>query len=270
MKVIISHDIDHLTVLEHKKDLIIPKFIVKSCIELVIKTISFREFFNRFKDFLKNKWHNLEELMKFDKENGIKATFFIGVNKGLGLSYNIEDAKFWIHEILKEGFDVGIHGIEYKDLKKMEIEYKTFKKISGLSRFGIRMHYLRMDKLTLINLEKLGYLFDSSVYTFKNPYKFKSIYEFPLHIMDGFVICGNRKFLTQNLNKIKDDTKYLLDQAFQLDIQYLTVLFHDRYFSNSFETWKKWYIWFIEYLKDNNFKFINYKEAIMELNSLDI
>ena len=128
MKVIISHDIDHLTVLEHKKDLIIPKFIVKSCIELVIKTISFREFFNRFKDFLKNKWHNLEELMKFDKENEIKATFFIGVNKGLGLSYSIEDAKFWIHEILKEGFDVGVHGIEYMDLKKNGDRIQNFQK----------------------------------------------------------------------------------------------------------------------------------------------
>ncbi len=30
MKIIISHDVDHITVLEHNRDLIIPKFIVRS------------------------------------------------------------------------------------------------------------------------------------------------------------------------------------------------------------------------------------------------
>jgi hypothetical protein len=30
MKVIISHDVDHVSVIEHKKDLIIPKFWIRS------------------------------------------------------------------------------------------------------------------------------------------------------------------------------------------------------------------------------------------------
>jgi hypothetical protein len=43
MKIIISHDIDHITVFEHKKDLIIPKFIIRSFIELGLGYISFSE-----------------------------------------------------------------------------------------------------------------------------------------------------------------------------------------------------------------------------------
>ena len=47
MKVIISHDVDHITVSEHKRDLVIPKFLVRNIIELTIGTITSKEFFLR-------------------------------------------------------------------------------------------------------------------------------------------------------------------------------------------------------------------------------
>jgi len=40
MKVIISHDIDHITVFEHKKDLILPEFILRSSVELLLGSVS--------------------------------------------------------------------------------------------------------------------------------------------------------------------------------------------------------------------------------------
>ena len=79
MKVIISHDVDHIKVWEHKRDLIIPKFIARSFIEFVLGYISFFELKNRGKSIIENRWQNLEELLQFDKENDVPSTFFIGV-----------------------------------------------------------------------------------------------------------------------------------------------------------------------------------------------
>ena len=99
MKIIISHDVDHITVWEHKKDLIISKFIVRSFIEFGLGYISPVELKIRFKSLLENKWQNIEELMQFDKENEIPSTFFVGIVNGLGLSYSLKDAEFWIKRI---------------------------------------------------------------------------------------------------------------------------------------------------------------------------
>ena len=100
MKIIISHDVDHITPWEHKKDLIIPKFIVRSFIEFGLRYISLFELRSRFKSLVENKWQNIEELMRFDRENEIPSTFFLAVNTGKGLSYSVDDAQLWIKRIL--------------------------------------------------------------------------------------------------------------------------------------------------------------------------
>jgi hypothetical protein len=102
MKAIISHDVDHITFWDHNKDLIIPKFLLRSAVELVNNSISVKECLSRLKDILSNKWQNLEELMIFDKENEVNSTFFIGVYNGPGLAYSLENAQYWINNILKK------------------------------------------------------------------------------------------------------------------------------------------------------------------------
>ena len=268
MKVIISHDIDHITALEHKSDLIIPKFILRSSIELLIRSISLSEFNARLCDILKNRFNNIKELMLFDRENDIPSTFFFAVTNGLGLSYSLDDAKYWIKKVLHNGFDVGVHGIEYIQFETMKKEFEVFREISCLDRFGIRMHYLRNDKETIKKLSLIGYLFDSTIYSLDNPYKINNIWEFPLHIMDGFLITDRKGWQTDNIGKIIDRTKGLIDKAYDNNLKYLTILFHDRYFSNSFLTWKRWYIWLISYFKDNKIPFISYKQAIKELEMI--
>ena len=265
MKVIISHDIDHLSVWEHNKDFIIPKFITRASIELLLGKISITEYFLRYKDILKNKWQNLEELMIFNKSYNLPATFFIGVNNGVGLNYPLSRAEVWIKEIIKQGFEIGVHGIEYNNPDKIQQEYNTFKSLSGLDKFGIRMHYLRNHPKTLDYLYSAGYIFDSSIYDLKQPYWINSMVEFPLYIMDGNEIEAGKSWQSKNLNQAKETTFRKIELADKKNLKYLTILFHDRYFSDSFRTWKNWYIWLVEWLKQNNFEFISYREAINEL-----
>ncbi len=264
MKAILSHDVDHITVWEHK-DLIVPKFLIKSTIEVLSNTISFRDYVLRYKDLAKNKWQNIEELIDFNKKENIPSTFFFGVNNGVGLVYSLNNAKKWIKRVTDLGFDAGVHGIAFNNLEDMKKEFNTFKEISNLDQFGIRMHYLRNDENTLKNLSKCGYLFDSTEYQIKDPYKIGDMWEFPLHIMDGYEIFQGKPWQYLKIDKIKDLTKRKIDKIDSKNLKYITILFHDRYFNDSFSTWKEWYFFVIDYLKSNKIEFISYKDAIKEL-----
>jgi len=268
MKIIISHDVDHITVWEHKKDLIIPKFMIRNMIELMSGAISGKECCLRFLSLFKNKWHNIEELVDFDGKESIPSTFFVAVDNALGLQYSLKDAKFWIRKILQKKLDVGLHGIAFDNFKNIKNEYNIFKKISKLDNFGIRMHYLRNNENTVEYLNNTGYIFDSTLYKFQNPFKVGNSWEFPLHIMDVYLFHKNSRWQNQTLEQVTDETKRKIEEAYKKDIKYFTILFHSRSFNNSFSSWKNWYIWVIKYLKNNGFEFINYRGAIRELENI--
>lgn len=265
MKIIISHDVDHISVWEHKTDLLLLKHVIRNFIEYGLGHTTTFEIMSRFRDIIKNKWQNLEALIEFNKENDVPATFFLGVKNGRGLSYSLRDAEFWMKKIIKEGFEIGVHGITFNEFNEIKKERDLFEKLSGLDRFGIRMHYLRFNHYTGALLNGANYLFDSSVYEMKSPFKIGSLWEFPLHVMDGRIICKNARWQNQTLTQSKETTKRVLEDCFNNNISYFNILFHDRYFSDSFRTWKEWYIWLIQYLRENGLTFINYSTAIEDL-----
>src|SRR3954471_5402753 len=116
MKAIISHDIDHITVWEHLlRDTIIPKYMMRMHIELLSGKISSREYMLRWADFFKNKWQNIDELITFNNISGVPSSFFIAVNKGIGLNYSNEAALLWIEQMKSRGCEIGVHGICFAD-----------------------------------------------------------------------------------------------------------------------------------------------------------
>ena len=127
------------------------------------------------------------------------------------------------------------------------------------------MHYLRNNENTLEYLNNSGYVFDSTLYKLQNPFKIGNLWEFPLHIMDVYLFNKNSRWQNQTLEQVKDEAKRKIEEAYKKDIKYFTILFHSRSFNNRFISWKNWYIWIISYLKNNRFEFINYREAIREL-----
>lgn len=265
MKVIISHDIDHITVTEHLTDTIIPKFIIRNNIEWLLGKISFKEFSLRLKNLFKNKWNNITELIDYDEKYDIPSTFFIGVNNGIGLNYCLDLSEKWIKKIIERGVDCGVHGIAYQEINAIKKEYETFKSISGLEHFGIRMHYLRNNAKTFQNLADAGYIFDSTYYGLKKFYKINNMIEFPLHIMDGYELDANKKWQSKTTKEAVKSTIDKINYAEKNNIEYLTILFHDRYFDDSFLSWKKWYIEITNYCKNQGYIFLNYKQAIQEI-----
>lgn len=269
MKAIVSHDIDHFTLTEHYfRDLIVPKFFVRSKIEFLIGKISFTELLLRWSDVFTNKWQNIDELIDFNKLYQVPTTFFVAVKKGIGLSYSNKQAQFWIEHILKRGCEVGIHGIEFDAFDKIKSEYNTFSKVSKQASFGCRMHYIRKMEGTYENMAKAGLVFDSSEYAIKNPYKVGVMWEFPFQLMDGYIMQKPKQWQCKNLEQTKDLTKKILEECDAKQLSYIGIDFHDRYFNNRFVTWRDWYTWLIDYLNAQKIEFVNFNTAIQELEKV--
>lgn len=266
MKIIISHDVDHLYVQDHFfKDLIIPKLWVRSFIQLCTGKIGIKTFFNRIFCVFSKRQNRIKEVMDLDDKYGIRSSFFFGMRNGLGMSYSHKKVIPYICDVKARGFDVGVHGIEFVDYDEMKKEYNQFQNIIQEDYFGIRMHYVRFDESTFEKLDKCGYLYDTTEFNKKEveinaPYKVGNLWEFPLHIMDGYVF--NDGALENGIEK----TKAIIQEAEKKGMPYCTILFHDYLYNEKcYPTGKAWYEWLLGYLKENSYEFISYRKAISEL-----
>ena len=116
-------------------------------------------------------------------------------------------------------------------------------------------------------MNNAGYLFDTTYFNkgkteLINPYKVDEMWEFPLHIMDGYV-CEQGKLKEGIAN-----TRKIIDKAEALGIRYLTILFHDHQFDDDFDPQlKEWYMSTVEYCQRKGYEFISYRDAIEELEN---
>jgi hypothetical protein len=264
-KVIITHDVDHLSAWEHWWDLMLPKFWLRSCIEFGLRRISARELALRITGIFENRLENIRPLMAFDAANQVPSTFFIGVGKGRQLSYDLDAAAYWVNAIKAQGFEVGVHGIEYNHLPTMKNERNTFSKLGTTNRFGIRMHTLAQNETTLKKLAQAGYAYDSTTEGMRDPYKIGHMWEFPLQLMDCNIFCDGRRWQTADLNQARTKTIKMIEEAEKKNLKYFSILFHDFYFCDGFTKWKEWYMWLIEFFKSSGVRFINFSGAIAEL-----
>lgn len=266
MKIIVSHDVDHLYGTDHLKDLIYPKLWIRETLAILTGKINISEWSKRMISPFHRERNHIKELLDFDDAYGVKSTFFFGMANGLGMSYKAEKALPFIELVTKKGFTAGVHGINYTDSEAMKREFTRFASISGKYPSGIRMHYVRFNEDTFSKLADCGYLFDSTEFNkgkgtcLKAPYKIKTMWEFPLCIMDGY--------LPYKFEDAKARTLELLVLAQKEGLEYFTILFHDCMFCPAWEEKEKWYRWVIEYLSNNTkYAFVSYEKAITELEN---
>lgn len=105
MKIIVSHDVDHLFREDHYRDLIYPKLWIRETISFLNRKISTKEWFLRVISPFRKKRHNIEQLIDFDSANNVPSTFFFGMSTGLGMSYRKSVALPVIKLVHEAGFD---------------------------------------------------------------------------------------------------------------------------------------------------------------------
>lgn len=267
MKIIISHDVDHLFLKEHFKDSFLLGNLYRSLKQLAEGNISLNTLLKRFPAQL----NRVKELHEFNKKAGIRETFFFGMRKGLNLSYEWKDTQPFIDYLLKEKVLIGMHGIGYNSFDLLQEETNRFKTMLPKHYpLGIRNHYLRVDESTLGIMEKIGFLFDSTYYTTDNTkyhaadsvFLQGNIWEIPINIMDAGFVSNNKKELID----IKIKTLAKIQKAEKNNQPFFVVNFHDLYFSDAYPVYKQWYEWLISYFLEQNYEFIDFLQALQILN----
>lgn len=267
MKIIVSHDVDHLYRSDHYKDLIYPKLWVRETLSFLKHDITFSQWWRRLLGIFARERNYIEELMKYDEGNGVPSSFYFGMDNALGMSYKYTKAIPYIKKLQSHGFDTGIHGVSFEDEGKMRDEFERFRTAVGVAPRGIRMHYVRYDENTFEKLNQCGYVYDTTEFIksegtcLKAPYKIGKMWEFPLSLMDGY--------LPKRPKGKREESLRLLKDAEDKGLPYFSILFHDYQFCNGYAYERDWYIWFIDYLKEQGYTFISYLDAVKELEEIN-
>jgi len=264
MKIIISHDVDHISFREHwHRDLFVPKWLAKNCLYAGTGKVKPALALRRLAAIGTARLHRVEELMEVDSLAGIRSTFFVGVSRGLALSYTFAAAAEMVQRIRAGGLPVGVHGIAYRDGGAIQAEYDRFRRLLGDGpSFGVRNLYLRFGPETLVLQAQSGYLFDSSEYGLKAPYAAEGIVEFPVCLMDARLLALSRN----DPDDVRRRTIAALDEGRRLGLPYFTIIFHDCYFSHLFPDHHDWYSWLIKYLPDHH-EVTDFAAAVRDLRS---
>ncbi len=265
MKIIISHDVDHISTYEHMSDLAVPKYIGRAGVELLKGRIGPGQFATRMGEMLVGRWNFIKELAAFDAQVGIKSTFFFAVGNGMGLAYQPEAARQMLHEVIAAGHDVGIHGIARDTVENIRAERLRFETVYGVPCRGQRMHYLHPDPALLDAVAAAGFTYDSSLRGDGPARKISGLWSFPVHVMDGDVMLGGRRYQTVSVREATDKTRRRIEALAESGADYVSLLFHDRYFSAGHMAWRDWYCETLEWAISQGSSFYSYEQAVSEL-----
>lgn len=226
----LTHDIDFTGIRNHKLDHTMYGFLYRA----VLRT---------FFDALRRKvpwqklWKNLKAALllpavyagiasdfwaRFDKyleiEKGLRSTFFFLpykgktvdvahelVSKKRACKYDIRDIRMLLLQILSEGCEIGLHGIDaWHDPEKGKRESERITSVSGKPVSGVRIHWLYFNNDSPGVLEKAGLNYDSTygyneavgflagtAQVFKPPGS-KELLELPMIIQDTAMFYSGR------------------------------------------------------------------------------
>lgn len=230
------------------------------------------------KDFLNNIGRYLE------LEKGLASTFFLipfKNNPGHGsktrsstsrsVKYDIGDIKKELRLMLEAGCEIGLHGIDaWTDTEYGKNELLRIKDFSKTDQIGIRMHWLYFDQFSPENLEKTGFLYDSTmgyneaigfkcgtaqVFRFTDADKLS---ELPLIIQDTALFYPDRM-------NLKEAEAWILVkkviQSIELYGGVITLNWHQRSLGPE-RQWGDFYTQIINYLKQHETWFASCTEAV--------
>lgn len=261
--VCLTHDIDFVGIRDHLSDHSMWGFLYRATVGSLRNFLSARLSLARlFRSWLavaslpfvyagwaKDFWEPFEWYLAVEK--GLPATYFLIPFKRRpgekvpgphasrrATAYDVSDLPHWTAVLLKEGCELGVHGIDaWHSAEKGHDELATVAAVKGESSTGIRMHWLLRDANTPSVLERAGYAYDSTFgynetvgyragtsQVFR-PLGAQTLLELPLHIQDGAL------FFPQRLNLSEPDAarrcQVLIGNAGKFG-GVLTVLWHDR------------------------------------------
>jgi hypothetical protein len=261
--VCLTHDIDFVGIRQHKFDHTMWGFLYRSTVgafsDLVRRRISIRRLLKAWQaaaslpfvylGWMKDFWVPFDWYLQHEKN--IPSTYFlipfkkragdrVGVRhaKRRATAYDITDIPEWTRTLMREGCEIGVHGIDaWHSVDKGREELGRVAAATGASEIGIRMHWLLRDENTFRVLDEAGYSYDSTAgynetlgyrcgttQAFR-PLGARRLLELPLQIQDGALFYHQRLDLSEP--EAWDLCAALIENARKLG-GVLTILWHDR------------------------------------------
>jgi hypothetical protein len=216
-------------------------------------------------------------------EANLPATYFLIPVKhhpGDGLSgsrtklrasaYDVTDVSETAKRLLKQGCEVGVHGIDaWNSTDKGKFEAQRVAQSANHMPTGVRMHWLMWDRDSPSKLENAGYQYDSTVgynetigyragtsQAFR-PKGSKELLELPMHIQDGALFYPTRMNLSEQ--EASEACGRIFDHAHKHG-GVATLIWHDR--SHGPERfWGNFYAGLVENLKKSDAWFATCSEV---------
>jgi hypothetical protein len=230
----LTHDVDFVGIRRHKFDHTLLGFIYRALVGSVLamlkKRFTWSKVLKNWKAVLslsgvylglsRDFWYQFDQYLEIEKNLG--ATFFfipfkdnpgiedsIKAPKRRAVRYDICDIPILANKILKQGHEIGLHGIDaWHDSEKGNQELWRIRDAVGSSDIGLRMHWLYYDQHSPQILDKVGFIYDSTfgyndavgyragtAQAFRPPGA-QTLLELPLHIMDTALFYQKRMNLS--------------------------------------------------------------------------
>ena len=176
-------------------------------------------------------YRNIPEYMKIEEKFDIRSTFFFRTFYENGDVLDYEDD---IKQLHKSNWEIGLHTdpSSIDDLDKIRLEKEKLERITGNQIIGNRVHFLNYNPELLNKLEKLGFIYDSSLRHSKDRIdekemgysKIHGIIEFPVTLMDAYLFT----YMKIQEDKIISEFQKTLDLGRSLsENNVISVIWHD-------------------------------------------
>jgi hypothetical protein len=294
--VCLTHDIDFVGIRRHCFDHTMWGFLYRSTFGAVLdfarRKLSLGRLLRRFKaaaslplvylNLMEDYWMPFEWYLNVEK--GLSPTYFLipfknraGDNVSVrhgerrAVAYDITDLADWTGRLMREGCEIGVHGIDaWHSVAKGREELRRIADMTGQKGTGIRMHWLLRDENTHGVLEKAGYAYDSTAGYNETvgyrcgttqpfcPLGVRTLIELPMHIQDGAL------FYPQRLNLSEQEAwkrcQCIMENARTFG-GVVTVLWHDRS-PGPERFWGEFYARLVEDLKSQAVWFSSAGQAV--------
>lgn len=234
----LTHDVDFVWITRHALDHTLLGFLYRAVIGTLISYLRGRAPFTRvlknwkavlklplvFLRLAKDPWLQFDRYTEMEKRFG--ATYYFVPRKGdpgtdlwtegrahskRATRYDVGDIQPIVDDLVSEGFEVGLHGIDaWHDTESAGEELGRIREIVSDQEIGVRMHWLFYCKNTPEVLESAGFDYDSTLgyneavgyragttQVFR-PLEVDRLLELPMHIQDSALFYPGRMGLRQS------------------------------------------------------------------------
>jgi len=231
----LTHDIDFVGIRNHMFDHTMWGFLYRSTVgafcELVRGRISLSRLLKSWRaamslplvylGWTRDFWLPFDWYLQIEK--GLPTTYFmipyknrageklsVEHPKRRATAYDIMDISEWTALLIREGCEIGVHGIDsWHDVEKGREELKRIATAVGNDEIGVRMHWLLRDENSARVIEEAGYVYDSTAGYNESvgyrcgttqayrPLGAQRLLELPIHIQDGALFFSQRLGLTE-------------------------------------------------------------------------